>query len=108
MVSAAVGGVTSAPPPPIVTVGANVPCGAPWLTATGPTSGALSTDQNGSLNVLIDATGLAPGDYAAYLCVSTDGTSKPLFNQGTENLLIPVRITVIDDSLFKDGFDSGE
>lgn len=93
-----------------ITIGADVPCGAAWLTATGTSSGSLTNGQSTSLTVRIDTAGLQPGDYAAYLCVSSDGTSKPLFNIGTENLLIPVRLTVtaLSDVIFADGFDSGE
>jgi hypothetical protein len=63
-------------------------CGVPWLTASA-TSGTLAAGENTAVTLNINPTGLAPGNYGGYLCVST-GSSDP-----DEALtIVPVSLTV--------------
>jgi hypothetical protein len=79
------------------------PDGVSWLSAT-PVAGTLDAGASKDLWVAINASALAPGDYAAFLCVSTSDPQHPLFG-------LPVSATVApsaDDGLFCSGFESGE
>lgn len=71
----------------------NAACSAPWLSYDS-TGGSLGSLANKSLAVTFDTTGLAPGTYKAYVCLSGNGTSPPFMGQGQDSLLIPVTLTV--------------
>lgn len=68
-------------------------CSAPWLSYSS-TGGSLGLAGSTSVQVTLDATGLAPGQYSAYLCISGNGTSPPTFAGGQDSFLLPVRLTV--------------
>jgi hypothetical protein len=74
------------------------PSDVPWLDAA-PGSGAIDGGDSAAVTVEVDATGVAPGDYAANLCVGTDDPLHPLFT-------VPVGLTVNVDTIFADGFDT--
>ena len=77
----------------------------PWLTHD-VSSGTVTPDPDQShpamVNVGFDATGLAPGDYTANLCVYSNDPAH-------SRVAIPVSLTVSEsgpiDEIFKDGFD---
>jgi hypothetical protein len=77
-------------------------CGEPadiaWLSAI-PVAGAVDIDDPASVTVQVNAAGLAPGAYAANLCVSTNDATHALFT-------IPVALSVSRSNfMFRDGFD---
>jgi serine protease AprX len=49
----------------------------PWLTAT-PASGTVPEGDAETVTVSVDTTGLTPGDYEGWLCVSTNAENAPL------------------------------
>lgn len=55
----------------------SVPCGASWIGAATPTSGQVNPAGSTSVQVQINATGLAPGAYSGYACVATNDPLKP-------------------------------
>ncbi|TDD73096.1 hypothetical protein E1262_01005 [Jiangella aurantiaca] len=57
-----------------------------WLGAD-PASGTVAPGENGTATVTLDAAGLAPGEYAAHLCVASDDPAAPVTP-------VPVRLTV--------------
>jgi hypothetical protein len=74
----------------------------PWLSVD-PTSGITTVGQTSPVDVEVDATGLAEGDYEAVLCVETNDPAAPL-------VVVPVSLTVAgepDPVIFIDGFESG-
>lgn len=64
-------------------------CGAPWLGLSSD-GGSLGVDGAANLNVTIDATTLATGQYRALLCIASGG-SDPLRPQ----IVVPVDIQVV-------------
>lgn len=62
------------------------PTDIPWLSVS-PNAGAVLLDVV-EVDVTFDSTGLAPGDYAAYLCV--DGSNF----LGSDTIVVPVALTV--------------
>ncbi|WP_440224493.1 S8 family serine peptidase [Dokdonella sp. MW10] len=79
-----------------ITVGASVPCGASWLRYDNTRGGTVAHGGQATLGLTIDASALEPGLHAAYLCISSDGTATEFLNKSASNLLIPVRIKVVD------------
>jgi hypothetical protein len=73
----------------------NAACGAPWLSYSA-TSGALGVAGSAPVTLTLDATGLTPGVYTAYACLSGNGTSPedPLA-RNSDSILIPVTFTVV-------------
>lgn len=51
----------------------------PWVSEA-PTSGTVAAASNTTINVTFDATGLAPGDYAATLVVTSNDAGAAQFN----------------------------
>lgn len=80
------------------------PGGVAWLSST-PASGQLAAGASANLWIAINAVSLAPGDYSALLCITTDDPGHPQFS-------VPVTATVTaaaaGDGLFCSGFESGE
>jgi subtilisin family serine protease len=81
-------------------------CSAPWLRYD-TTSGRLGLDGSAAVTVTFDTTGLAPGTYKAYVCLSGNGTSPATdLSEDTDSKLIPVTFTVTGgDEIFKNGFE---
>jgi hypothetical protein len=93
-----------APTPPALptlalSLGASVTCGAPWLDVS-PDSASLGLGGETDATVTLNATGLVPGIYQAYVCISSNGTdpdeAKPV---------VPVTMDVRVEGLFSDGFE---
>jgi hypothetical protein len=79
------------------------PLDAPWLSLS-TASGTLEPGAPfGVYDVTFDATALAPGDYAASICVFSNDPARR-----TQPAVVPVHFNVApagDDTLFEDGFD---
>ncbi|MBA8889359.1 hypothetical protein FHW12_003602 [Dokdonella fugitiva] len=79
------------------------PLDAPWLTLSTAAGTLAQGAPFGVYDVTFDATALAPGDYAASICVfSNDPTRR------TRPAIVPVHFNVAPaagDALFGDGFD---
>jgi hypothetical protein len=78
-----------------------VPADVPWLDAS-PASGDVAASASTTVTVMVDATGLAAGHYAALLCMATSDPSHP-------QVTVPVTLDVgVDaaDTIFSDGFDA--
>jgi hypothetical protein len=75
-----------------------VPClnysNIPWLGLT-QTSGSNEQNTSTTLSVLLDSTGLNPGEHTANLCVETN---VPDGDGGTETVVVPVSLNVLWDS----------
>lgn len=75
----------------------------PWISL-GSTSGAVASGTHDDLMVTFDATGLAPGEQTAALCVASNDPAQPM-------RAIPLRFDVdaamcpAPDRLFANGFD---
>lgn len=76
-------------------------CGADWLSYD-QTSGSLGFLQEDLVQVTVDAVGLGEGVYQAVVCVSSNG-ADPL----APLVAVPVRLTVVGEAIFKNGFESG-
>jgi len=59
-----------------------------WLSAS-PTSGTTAPGGTSTLEVTLDATGLAAGDYSAQLCIASNDPATPLVQ-------VPVTLTVTE------------
>jgi len=57
-----------------------------WLVPT-PTSGSVGGGDSSTVDVNVDASALAPGNYTANLCVTTNDADQPL-------VVVPVNLTV--------------
>jgi subtilisin family serine protease len=75
---------------------ANATCSAPWLSYD-MDNGVLGVGESDTVKATFDATGMTPGTYTAYICVSGNGTSpwNPLTDD-EDAILIPVTFTVVD------------
>ncbi len=77
------------------------PAQVPWLSFN-QLSGETPPGEESKLDVRLDATGLAPGDYAAQLCLHSNDRSQALVR-------IPVALTVTGagagDDIFADSFE---
>jgi hypothetical protein len=73
-------------------VGCLAPEDIPWLSVA-PASGTTPADSESVVNVNFDATGLAPGDYEALLCVNSNDSMMPLVE-------LPVSLSVSEDSVY--------
>ena len=71
----------------------------PWL-AVAPAAGSTAPGGTSSVDVTLDATGLAAGTYEADLCIDSNDPDTP-------QLVVPVTLTV-DSMPFLDGFESGD
>ena len=82
-----------------LTVKTDVQCGAPWLSLF-PTSGTLGLGGASATTVTLSAAALTPGNYKAFLCISSNGTDldepKPV---------VPVNLSVVSENLFANGFE---
>lgn len=72
----------------------------PWLTFD-VWQGSTQPGQTSSVRVILDASGLAPGEYAANICISSNDRSRSL-------LAIPLTFTVdaAHEAIFRNGFES--
>lgn len=68
-------------------------CGASWMTYDSM-SGSIGLAGSKAVAVTFNASGLSPGTYKTYLCVSGNGTSPPYLGQGGDSKLVPVTFTV--------------
>ncbi len=66
----------------------------PWLGVT-QSSGSNARDTSTTLSVLVDSTGLNPGEHTANICVQTNA---PDGNGGTKTVTVPVSLLVLWDS----------
>ena len=55
----------------------NVPCGAPWISGTYAASGTLAQGASVQAMTVVYGTGLAPGNYAGNVCVTTNDPVLP-------------------------------
>ncbi|MCO6451519.1 MAG: S8 family serine peptidase [Caldilineales bacterium] len=60
----------------------------PWLTAIIPAAGATPPDVSTPVQIVLDSTGLAPGQYDASICIESNAAA-------TESLTIPVTLQVV-------------
>lgn len=74
------------------------PGSVPWI-AFDQSSGATLPDGSSTVNISLDASDLAPGSYAATICVSSNDPAHP-------STAVPVTLNV-GDAIFADGFDGG-
>lgn len=58
-------------------VGGSVACGAPWITGVMPSSGSLGNNEASTLRVQVDTSGLAPGEYSGFVCISSNDPVTP-------------------------------
>jgi hypothetical protein len=65
------------------------PTAVPWLDVT-PDSGVTPPSGSVPVDVTVDASGLAAGDYEAHLCISTNDPAQPL-------VVVPIELTVLED-----------
>jgi uncharacterized membrane protein len=63
------------------------PADASWLSVD-PTSGTTAPGMTDPVTVTLNSTGLAPGDYTAYLCINSNDPSSPV-------VVVPVDLTVV-------------
>ncbi|AKS41888.1 S8 family serine peptidase [Wenzhouxiangella marina] len=70
-----------------------------WLSVT-PESGSVGQGQTQQVSVDVDASGMLPGSYTAYLCVSSNDPNADM-------TAIPVDLTVTEntDDVFEDRFE---
>lgn len=74
------------------------PAAVPWLSAA-PAAGSVAQGATTNVTATIDAAALAPGDYAAFLCVHSNDPANPTIE-------VPVSASVFpNDTIFKNGFD---
>jgi len=66
-------------------------CGASWLSVS-PISGTIGGEDDASVSVSIDMSGLAVGSYSATLCLETNDPDQPL-------VTIPVSVQVVTELL---------
>ncbi|MBS0582796.1 MAG: S8 family serine peptidase, partial [Proteobacteria bacterium] len=72
----------------------NAACGASWLSYSS-TSGSLGINGSAPVTLSLNATGLSPGTYKAYACLSGNGTSPDnALVSNSDSILIPVVFTV--------------
>lgn len=79
------------------------PADVPWLSLS-DSAGSNAAGTSTPVTVSFDSSGLAPGSYAANLCV-TSNDPDPGPGNGTALVVVPVEL-VVDDTIFRDGFES--
>lgn len=81
-------------------LGCSDPGEVPWL-ATDPAGGTIAGGASDTIDVAIDAHGLVPGSYSAWLCLATNDAQQP-------SLPVPVQVVVsaAADSIFRNGFEA--
>ncbi|PZF81136.1 S8 family serine peptidase [Jiangella anatolica] len=62
-------------------------CDLPAWLATDPAEGTVAPGEEGAASVTLDAAGLAPGEYAAHLCLASNDPAAPV-------TAVPVSLTV--------------
>lgn len=67
----------------------DTPADAPWLKDISPTNGSTAGGESTPVEVTLDATGLAAGEYQASLCIDSNDARTP-------RLVVPVQLTVAD------------
>ena len=58
-------------------VDGSVACGAPWITGVMPSSGSLGNNDASTLQIQVDASGLAPGEYSGFVCIASNDPVTP-------------------------------
>lgn len=71
-------------------VDGSLQCGADWLTVS-PDDGTIAAGDSQTLNLELDATGLAGGIYTTNLCIDSNDPATPV-------VIVPVVFEVVDDS----------
>lgn len=75
----------------------------PWLRAA-PAEGTTDAGASSEVTLTLDATGLAPGNYDANVCVTSNDVEQPMAS-------LPVSMTVTvgpaSDVIFENGFEDG-
>ena len=71
---------------------------AAWLRLE-PDFGAVETGMSEAVDIEVDATELLPGEYQAYLCITTNDPRASL-------VTVLVELTVTDSTIFRDRFES--
>lgn len=74
---------------------------ADWITVT-PTSGSVPAGDSVATTIGVDTTGMAQGDYSAWVCVATNDPNAPM-------IPVEVNMTVtepLDPEIFGDRFES--
>lgn len=54
-----------------------VACGVPWITGVSPSAGSLGADEGSTLRIQVNTVGLAPGDYAGFVCIASNDPVTP-------------------------------
>lgn len=78
------------------------PLDAPWLTLRTPSGTADPGAAYGLYDVDFDAGALAPGDYAATICVFNN---DPVYRTRPATVPVTFHVAAGDDAIFGDGFD---
>lgn len=68
---------TGAPAGLAYTMSGTVGCGAPWISGLAPASGRASAGQPATVSFTVNTTGLAPGDYSGFVCLSSNDPARP-------------------------------
>lgn len=68
----------------------DVPADIPWLKNITPAGGSTAAGSSTAVQITLDATGLAAGDYQASLCIDSNDPQTP-------RLVVPVQLTVAAD-----------
>jgi subtilisin family serine protease len=71
----------------VIDLACNSPSDVSWLSVD-PDSGTTGPDGSSDVTVTFDSTGLAPGEYQAFLCVNSDDPNTPLVE-------VPVMLEVL-------------
>jgi subtilisin family serine protease len=79
-----------------LSVNVNANCSQPAWLATSAASGTVNTGSQ-QIDLTLNTASLAPGVYAANVCVSSNDTDEPM-------TFVPIRVRVTDE-LFSDGYE---
>jgi hypothetical protein len=72
----------------------DMPADVPWLSVL-PDNGTTAAGGSSAVEVTFDSTGLAPGEYNSYLCISNNDRDAGPGN-GTDLVIVPVSLMVGD------------
>jgi hypothetical protein len=72
----------------------DLPADVPWLSVL-PDNGTTAAGGSSAVDVTFDSTGLAPGEYSSYLCISNNDRDAGPGN-GTDLVILPVSLMVAD------------